>query len=250
MAADDEEIAALLEKDAEPPEDVEAKERRARRQQLLQNLPASSQRNFEDRRKREMEAGQDPYEIEFQRKRKLFDNLAKDMQAPTPMQEAQLRHHMEDNYARMRQVRKAIRAKPKRASGQRASTSRGGRGVYVVEDVTIPGDWFASGELEMMTRDTMGYHVLWTQPSPHTTTQALESVRVSITAAEKDGISEVVTGKARIEYRWNELDMAWQQAFFPHCARPSVCTWSMRASGECRKASLWIRRASCPRGLF
>ena len=194
--------------------DPEEAERRARRTQLLEDLPTSIQKNFEERRKREMEAGQDPYEIEFQRKRKLFDKLTQELGAPTPLQEAQLRSRMEENYNRVRQVRKTIRAKPKNSGGRRrASTTSGGRGVYVVEDVDLPETMFTPGEIEAMLHDTMGYQVLWSQPSGQAGKENLEEVGMSIQRAEADGISEVTTGKARIEYKWGDLGDEWQRAF-------------------------------------
>ena len=64
------------------------------------------------------------------------------------------------------------------------------------------GNFFSPGEIEAMIQDTVGYHVLWSQPSRHAGTEGLSEVRASIQRAEQDGIAEVVTGKAGIEYKW------------------------------------------------
>ena len=219
--AEESESRQLVEEPAQDPEEVARRERRA---QLLQDLPMSIQQNFEERRKREIKASQDPYEIEFQRKRKLFDKLVEEMHAPTPLQEAQLRSRMEENYARVKQVRKAMRTKPKTSRGRRRpGTSSGGRGVYAVEDVELPEALFSPGEIEAVIQDTVGYHVFWSQPSRYAGTEGLSEVRASIQRAEQDGISEVVTSKARIEYKWADLDEDWRQAFVqPLCKAVGV----------------------------
>ena len=103
----------------------------AERAKLLDDLPVSVKRTLADRRVAAEEEAMDPHTLDFKKKQKLFESLAKSLSPPTVMQEAQLRHQMEQTYARVKRVRRAILQKPKgktgRARGPAPAGACGGR---------------------------------------------------------------------------------------------------------------------------
>ena len=120
-------------------------------------------RNLDDKRKREAEA-MDPHTLDFQKKQKLFESLVKQLEPPTPLEEAGLRRHLEDTYLKFKGVRKAFKAKPKGGPGRsrgdgghesRAECSRMRTVMEVSVEDLAPG-MFKPGEL-----DALGQWSLW-----------------------------------------------------------------------------------------
>ena len=58
---------------------------------------------------RRNEAAEDPALMPFNKKQKLFDNLSKQLGAPTKLQEMQLRDHLEDAYGKVKGVKKKLK---------------------------------------------------------------------------------------------------------------------------------------------
>ncbi|CAE7238450.1 TY4B-J, partial [Symbiodinium sp. CCMP2456] len=209
---------AEMPEDANDPEDQALREHRAK---LLDDLPHQVARNLEDRRKREAEAAMDPHTLDFQKKQKLFESLVKQLSPPTPLEEAGLRKHLEDTYAKFKGVRKAFKTKVKGAPGR----SRGDGGheskaersrVRTVMEVSVedlaPG-LFRPGEMEALVNDTLGQWSLWGEDAPYAEHEILVQVSQKAASAEMEGVTEVTTGKARVEYRWSSLDTKWKNAY-------------------------------------
>ena len=197
-------------------EDAETKERRAK---LLEDVPFSVQRNLAERRKREEEAAMDPHALEFAKKQRMFEALSKTFGAPTKLQEGELRSRMEQAYARVRSVRRVIRRKDKDEtkkgrqargqSGGRASQAAGVDVLAATADVAIP--YFKPGEFEAMVNDTIGQWTLWTGSSLWSGVNEIYEVSATLHRAEMEGVTEVVTGRARAE--WSKLDDEWRRSY-------------------------------------
>ena len=204
---------------SEVDEEADAKERRAK---LLEDVPCSVQRNLAERRKREEEATMDPHALDFAKKQKMFESLSKTCGAPTKLQEGELRNRMEQAYAKVRSVRKVIRRKGKdeqQKQGRQARGQGGGRASQVATvdvlaatgDVLIP--YFKPGEFEALINDTIGQWTLWTGASLWSGASEIYEVSATLHRAEMEGVTEVVTGRARAEYQWSKLDDEWRRGY-------------------------------------
>ena len=162
-SADDEQL---------PEEDAEARAEREERVKLLDDLPYSVARNLEDKRKREQESTQDPHALDFQKKQKLFEELAKQLNPPSTLEEAGIRKHLGDSYAKFKSVKKVIMGKSKASSGR----SRGD-----------------GGHMEAIINDTVGQWALWSAPSLLADHEVLVQVSRKVQEAEMEGVTEVTT---------------------------------------------------------
>ena len=85
------------------------------------------------------EAMLDPSKMPFAKKQRLFENLAKELGAPSPMQEARLRGELEDAFSRLKSVRKSLKiarpkpkAEPVKVQRRRAVTAVRNQGMEVM----------------------------------------------------------------------------------------------------------------------
>ena len=203
-------------------DDEEHAEDRANRAKLLEDVPYSIQRNLAERRKREEEQAMDPHALEFAKKQKMFEALSKTFGAPTKLQEGELRSRMEQAYAKVRSVRKVIRRKgkdeqPKKGRQARGQSSGRPSQTATVEVLAATGDvlvpYFKPGEFEALVNDTIGQWTLWTGSSRWSGVSEIYEVSASLRRAEMEGVTEVVTGRARAEYQWSKLDDEWRRSY-------------------------------------
>ncbi|OLP94024.1 EF-hand domain-containing protein 1 [Symbiodinium microadriaticum] len=133
----------------------------------------------------------DPHELDFAKKRRLFEKLAKDLEPPTTLQEGQIRDHLSKIYGSE-------------------------EGDEEAEEVDV-GEWFRPGEYEAMFMDTVGHWTLWSASSNHAGEPGLTSIAASLkkvdAEAMAEGVTQVKTGKACVEYRWGDLSPDWRKAF-------------------------------------
>ncbi|CAE7765363.1 RE2 [Symbiodinium sp. CCMP2592] len=192
------------------------------RAKLLDDLPHSVARNLEDKRKRDAASSStdDPHTLDFQKKQKLFEELAKQLQPHSSLEEAFIRKHLEDTYARFKQVKKAILTKPKQKAGRsrgdgghtnKADRSKA-RSVMQVSCEDVPA-FFRPGEMEALVNDTVRQWSIWGEQSAYADHEVLVQVSQKVQSAEMEGITEVTTGRARVEYKWSTLDPQWRDAF-------------------------------------
>ncbi|CAE7410031.1 TY5A, partial [Symbiodinium microadriaticum] len=209
---------------ARPAVDPQSEEQE-RRAKLLDDVPMAM-KTFADRRKSEEAALADPHALDFAKKRKLFEKLSKALEPPSVLEEGMIREQLTDIYGKFKEVKKALNKQkgPRRARGggkasARTEAGRHASGVMVVEEEVDASSWFAPGEYEAMLQDTLGHWVLWSSPSVSAGVPELREVSLRLQREEAEamaeGVTEVKTGKARIEYRWKELDGDWQTAFVP-----------------------------------
>ncbi|CAE7880449.1 RE2, partial [Symbiodinium necroappetens] len=208
---------------ARPSADPQAEEQE-RRAKLLDDVPMAM-RNWADRRKSEQAALDDPHAWDFAKKQKVFEKLAQSLEPPSVLEEAQIRDHLTSIYSKFKEVKKALKPKPGGRTrgggkaGTRAEAGRHASGVMLVEDDVDVGRWLRPGEYEALLSDTLGHWTLWSAPSKSAGVAGLQEVSVRMQHEEEgaleEGVTEVKTGKARIEYRWKDLDDSWKAAFVP-----------------------------------
>ena len=207
---------------ARPDPKAEEQERRAK---VLDDVPLAM-RALADRRKSEAAALEDPHALDFAKKRKLFEQLAKSLEPPSTLEEGQIRDHLTNIYGKFKEVKKALtkqkgggRARGGGKSGVRSEAGRHASGVMLAENHVEVGPCLAPGEYEEMLQDTLGHWTLWSSPSPSAGVAELGEVSARWQREEAEamagGVTEVKTGKARVEYRWRDLDEEWRQAFVP-----------------------------------
>ena len=61
--------------------------------------------------------------------------------------------------------------------------------------------------------DTIGQWTLWTGSSRWSGVSEIYEVSASLHRAEMEGVTEVVTGRARAEYQWSKLDDEWRRSY-------------------------------------
>ena len=213
----EEDSSSSSESGEEPEEMSDDQKERAK---LLDDTPFCIRQNMM-RKAEDATLPTDPHELDFAKKRRLFEKLSKSLEPPSTLQ-AGVREHLTQAYAKFKSVKCAVLQKPEKASA-RSRASRP-QGVAVAEvgnpgelkvslEVEVPADMFKEGEYEAMVQDTMGQWVLWSAPSTHAGQGKLLEVAASLHATDKDGVTEVVTGKARVEYKWSSLDDNWKRAY-------------------------------------
>ena len=191
-------------------EDVK-REREAKRKELLSDVPQAL-------RKKRVE---EPHSLSFANKRALFERLSKEFQAPTKMEEAQLRARLEGAFDQLKKVRKSYRKGDKEKARASSSTGprRRSRPAFVAMPALVQKEIEADGGLEALWNETEEHAAFWS--SDHDDAVGIDYVKDLMETAEKDASdsaraayeAKLVTGKQRLEYRWQSLDEDWQKAF-------------------------------------
>ncbi|CAE6971831.1 unnamed protein product [Symbiodinium sp. CCMP2456] len=177
--------------DGDPEDDADVggdeKDRRERRAKLLEDVPHSV-------------------------KQRLFEKLSKQFGGPYQAP----RGRAPESHGPGRQGG-AEGHQPPQEGWPRSDRAAGSQGQAEVEVFAMEGDLplphLRAGELEAMIQDTVGHWTLWTGSSTWAGKQEILEVSAEIRRQEWEGVTEVVTGRARSEYRWADLDEAWRQAY-------------------------------------
>ena len=189
------------------PEEEDAKKKRL---QYLEDVPLQ----IKDKK----DVGE-PSELPFAKKQRLFENLAKELGAPSEMAEAQLRGHLEDNLSKVLKLKKAIKKDAKRKQRDRARGSddppQREQGVCLAtvevdEELaqTLP-DFV---EVYWQELDAMGE--MWCQEDEGAEWSILRKAEGQGEQDRKDALqAELVTGKLRVEAQWKNLDAEWRAAY-------------------------------------
>ena len=194
---------------AEPPAvSVEAEVEKKR--ELLHDVPQALGKDERD----------EPHLLPFKKKQKLFEQLAKDLGAPSAMQEAAVRDRLENAYGQLKKVRKDWKKEHKEkerqaARGSTAASSARGtsapptRGALVVEvEAEEPWSTFWSeveAQQNLWEADVEENHYL-----KNVIDRSEEYASGDVKAVLE---AQLVTGKLRVEYQWKQLSAAWQEAY-------------------------------------
>ena len=156
----------------------------------------------------------------FAKKQRLFERLAKDLAAPSTLQEARVRNELEQAYKAMKRVRKEAHKHKSSARSSKAK-EREKREVYVADHgesmLLEEEDRSSSEEVEMSLPlpEVLAQEHLWSEPSTQANVKALERMVKEHTDEQSKALEagEIVTGKERLEYSWKQLNDEWQRAF-------------------------------------
>eukprot|EP00435_Cladocopium_sp_Y103_P018426 s2413_g4.t1 len=177
----------------------------------------------------------EPSGMGFREKKELFERLAAPRQRPSKLTEAQLRSHMSTASQNVKNIRKLIQksrmAPAARRRRREAVEQQSASMVMYVEDDVVDEDmehvWVtACNQWELQ-------ETLWSSPETQkwTTVEIQEQVKerqqAHVQNAVGGGVNKprpdelkrkgapegVITGKARLEYNWGQLDDEWKAAF-------------------------------------
>ena len=164
-------------------------------------------------------SGPEPSTWEFQKKKKMFEELGKKKKGPpSKLSEAQLRSGMSMASAQVKNIRKMIRksrysglnpAVRRKKADQQAAASM----VMVVEAVEETqhevawSTWCA----EMECQEAFWSQEDQQQRSLNEIQEKVEELTLGHQQAAEE--AQIVTGKARLEMHWNQLDDQWKAAF-------------------------------------
>ena len=173
----------------------------------------------------------EPSGMNFQRKKELFESLAKKGSMPSTLTEAQLRSGMAQATQKVKNIRKMIR-KSRQGMTQRIlrqqKTERAEASSMVLFTSACE-----KGEFEKVWEEAAQewrlQEIFWTQPEIQKSTdqqireqvegqqkehhEALQQAQLCPAAEEVMDNQKLVTGKARLEYNWNQLSEEWKKAF-------------------------------------
>ena len=163
----------------------------------------------------------EPHTLPFQKKRRLFEKLAKDFGAPTAMQEAAVRNRLESAYGELKKVRKEMK---KEAKEKERNAAKGSSTAAASKQSGKSKDGFLVEEI--VKEKAPPWSTLWTEVE----TQALlweaegaespwlkQIIEKAECCAEEEGKAvleaKLVTGKLRVEYQWRSLNEEWRKAY-------------------------------------
>ena len=186
-------------------EEAEAKERRAK---LLEDVPFSVQRaHFGGETQARGRGGHGPPRLGLRQEAADVRGFVEDVWGPDQVTRGELRNRMEQAYAKVCSVRRVIRRQDKTDSkkgrqargqgGSRASQAASVEVLATAADVAIP--YFKPGEFEALVNDTIGQWTLWFGSSLWSGVNEIYEVSATLHRAEMEGVTEVVTGRARAE---------------------------------------------------
>ncbi|CAE6935722.1 FV3-083R, partial [Symbiodinium sp. KB8] len=187
----------------------DATEERALRRSVATDVPVQLLREREKRATTEREAQMDPHELDFLKKRRLFEKVSDQLEPPTTLEQAAARGQMEDAYQKSQ--RKVIKALPSKARGTTSASSRGPSIHQVGVAAPGPSPWqeLSGEDLDDLFEVYAACEVRAEQPQ-----EIKELFDLSKGAVEevRSGTAHVM-GKDRVELQWRKLDASWRQAF-------------------------------------
>ena len=229
----------------EEPVEIDTEQSRLERR-LLTDVPLQMTRQAEER---------DPALQPFQKRQKMFAKLAENLQAPTSMQEMQVRDQLERSYQGARQVKGAVKEHRDRSRGPRrapATSSRPHATDFGIVDADLTEDenmYENALAIEAMAvnpeRDVAEKYAVFVNVaySPETV-DVWQDIRMHEALWGAHGVyaqeaelrqyaeeqsnqctedmthaQKLITGKERLEYTWHKLDKQWQSAFVPAIAK-------------------------------
>ncbi|CAE7431039.1 FV3-083R [Symbiodinium necroappetens] len=187
----------------------DATEEQALRRSVATDVPVQLLREREKRATTEREAQLDPHELDFLKKRRLFEKVSDQLEPPTTLQQAAARGQMEDAYQKSQ--RKVIKALPSKARGTTSASSRGPSIHQVGVAAPGPSSWqeLYGEDLDDLFEVYAACEVRAEQPQE---IKELFDFGKGAVEEVRSGTAPVM-GKDRVELQWRKLDASWRQAF-------------------------------------
>ena len=206
----------LLEDQKLEQNDEEKKQRQKEAEQVREQLHDAPQQML---KKKEAEIGE-PSELPFKKKQRLFESLAKQLGAPTPLAEAELRGTWEEAFSKLKHVKKAIQKDVKNRA-RRAASSQSTRAVFWTDYGEAPGlvRELGEGPWEVFeeSSDILETYVMGWKNRGLEETGNLPVETFAQNQQKKDEHAtkeaQLITGKLRVEVQWKQLDEDWKKAY-------------------------------------
>ena len=169
----------------------------------------------------------DPHEMSYDQKKLMFEKLGAELKTSDPtLREVQLRAQLEEATSEVKRVRKQLKQQAQQKSKQAAFVEEDQeQQVFELEVLfAVPGGW-----------KTLEEHMaFWTKEevSPDLEKKARKS---SQEAGEEAQQGQLVTGKLRVEMRWQDLSEEWQAAFHDPLLKAVQIYFDYKALGGVKK---------------
>ena len=206
---------------------------------LLDDVPLQ----IEDKHRKVSAEEEEPHAMSFERKKRVFEELARNVGSPSTLREAQLRGQLENAKQKMGQIAQEVQKhkkekkekkdkkdkkekKQKRGDREHDSGARASTGVVdQSEEADEEGYDAMIMELKIGESSAMDeillHSILWASPSEHAKTDELEvyARKENQKATEDADQAKLVTGKERLEYNWKHLSEPWKKAYVEPIAK-------------------------------
>ena len=195
-------------------------EQRERRAKLLDDVPLAMTKLADRRKAEEAELAQDPHALDFAKKRKLFER-----RTWAPRLRFRKGRSVTICHRSMASSKRSARCSrnPKAAAGCEVAVRQG----RMPKRTVMPEEYLrwriwtsaptcALGNTKLCWRTPRVYWTLWSGTSTQSGHEDILKVVATLRTAEQEamseGVTEVKTGKARIEYRWSGVASSFRRA--------------------------------------
>lgn len=130
----------------------------------------------------------DPHTLPFEKKQRLCENLAKQMEPPSPMQEARVRGQLEDAFKSVKKLRKTVKAAKPTVSKTKGKTHQRrevhGHDLLAVDEEEVPEDDVY--QMEGPMNEIFMQERLWSEPSNQARLSQLKEA-IEVHSEEQEG---------------------------------------------------------------
>ncbi|OLQ08941.1 Transposon Ty4-H Gag-Pol polyprotein [Symbiodinium microadriaticum] len=184
-------------------------EEKALRRAVASDVPVQILREREKRAIAEKEAQMEPHELDFQKKRRMFDRLQTQLEVPTVLEEAAARGQMEESYSKSR--RKVIPKIPSKARGSGAASSRTPppRSVNATDNASPLWQQLRGEDLD----DVFEVYAACEEETEKGAPLKELLGRSQVGLEEVAQAPQMLMGKDRVELHWRKLNPDWRKAF-------------------------------------
>ena len=206
---------------------------------LLDDVPLQ----IEDKHRKVRATAEEPHTMSFEKKKRIFEEMAKNVGSPSTLREAQLRGQLEDATQKVSQIAREVEKhkkekkekkdkkdkkekKQKRHDHEHDSGARASTGIVdqaeesEAENYDVMIMEMKIGESSAVD-EILLHSILWSSPSKHAKVDELEDYvkKENQKAAEDADKAKLVTGKERLEYNWKQLSEPWKKAYVEPIAK-------------------------------
>ena len=194
-------------------DDEAARQRWEARREMQHDVPQALRRDKKGALEEEEEV--EPHLLPFVKKQKLFQDMQGKKGEASTMAQAELRSELEDMWRKLKVTRKRMRWAEKEIGRRKASKAKHSI-FHVAWDIdTFQQKESRLKEMQQLLQEAEVFGAQWRNGNGAWEEEILRQKKERIEAEQQMSveISQVITGKQRLEYQWNKLDAAWQAAY-------------------------------------
>lgn len=195
-------------------DDEAARQRWEARREMQHDVPQALRRDKKGALEEEEEEVE-PHLLPFVKKQKLFQDMQGKKGEASTMAQAELRSELEDMWRKLKVTRKRMRWAEKEIGRRKASKAKHSI-FHVAWDIdTFQQKESRLKEMQQLLQEAEVFGAQWRNGNGAWEEEILRQKKERIEAEQQMSveISQVITGKQRLEYQWNKLDAAWQAAY-------------------------------------